>query len=165
MSHFPVAGDVAANSENAWVNSPAQANHKSGEAKRLALFAPSKSRERDWAAVTHPSQLHDLMAWGGDSRRIVQFSRVITPVEEIQTWNATSYGFSFVISYQSRSGPGLQGNPGFVASWRPAYQNSPAVKVVGSPFKTFAAAEQACEVMLGHLISDSPSSRRAAWRN
>ena len=105
------------------------------------------------------------MAWGGDSSRIVQFSRVITPVEEIQTWNATSYGFSFVISYQSRSGPGLQGNPGFVASWRPVYQNSPAVKVVGSPFKTFAAAEQACEVMLGHLISDSPSSRRAAWTN
>ena len=45
------------------------------------------------------------MPWGGDSSRIVQFSRVITPVEEIQTWNATSYGFSFVISYQSRSGP------------------------------------------------------------
>jgi hypothetical protein len=75
--------------------------------RSLALFAPSKSRERDWAAVTHPSQLHDLMAWGGDSSRIVQFSRVITPVEEIQTWNATSYGFSFVISYRSRSGPGL----------------------------------------------------------
>jgi hypothetical protein len=131
----------------------------------LALFAPSKSRERDRAAVTHPSQLHDLMAWGGDSRRIVQFSRVITPVEEIQTWNATRYSFSFVISYQSRSGSGLQGNPGSVASWRPVYQNRPAVKVVGSPFKTFAAAEQACEVMLGHLISDSPSSRRVAWRN
>ena len=104
------------------------------------------------------------MAWGGDSSRIVQFSRVITPVEEIQTWNATSYDFSFVISYQSRSGPGLQGNPGFVASWRPVYQNRPAVKVVGSLFVTFTAAEQACEVMLGYLISDSPSSRRAAWR-
>ena len=47
------------------------------------------------------------MARGGDSSRIVQFSRVITPVEEIQTWNATSHGFSFVISYQSRSGPVL----------------------------------------------------------
>ena len=103
------------------------------------------------------------MAWGGDSSRIVQFSRVITPVEEIKTWNASSYGFSFVISYQSRSDPGLQGNPGFVASWRPVYQNRPAVKVVGSPFKTFAAAEQACEVMLGHLISDS-SGRTSAPR-
>ena len=58
----------------------------------------------------------------------------------------------------------LQGNPGFVASWRPVYQNRPAVKVVGSPFETFVAAEQACEIMLGHLISDSPSSRRVALR-
>jgi hypothetical protein len=103
------------------------------------------------------------MAWGGDSRRIVQFSRVITPVEEIQIWNATSYGFSFVISYESRGGPGFQGTPGFVASWRPVHQNRPAVKVVGSPFKTFTAAEQACEVMLGYLIS--PSSRRASCPN
>ena len=97
------------------------------------------------------------MAWGSDSRRIVQFSRVITPVEQI--WTATSYGFSFVISYESRSGPGLHGNPGFLASWRPVYQNRPAIKVVGSPFKTMTEAEQACEVMLGYLTSDSPSSR------
>jgi hypothetical protein len=95
----------------------------------------------------------------------VQFSRVITPVEDIQIWNATSYGFSFVISYESRSGPGLQGNPGFLASWRPVYQNRPAIKVVGSPFKTMTEAEQACKVMLGYLISDSPPSRQAAWTN
>ena len=37
-------------------------------------------------------------------RRTVQFSRVITPVEDIQVWNATSDGFSFVISFASRSG-------------------------------------------------------------
>ena len=95
----------------------------------------------------------------------MQFSRVITSVEDIQIWNATSYGFSFVISYESRGGPGLQGNPGFVASWRPVHQNRPAVKVDGSPFKTFIAAEQACEVMLGHLISDSASFGRAPWTN
>ena len=95
----------------------------------------------------------------------MQFSRVITSVEDIQIWNATSYGFSFVISYESRGGPGLQGNPGFVASWRPVHQNRPAVKVDGSPFNTFIAAEQACEVMLGHLISDSPSSGRVPWAN
>jgi hypothetical protein len=95
----------------------------------------------------------------------MQFSRVITPVEEIQIWNTSSNGFSFVISYESRGGPGFQGNPGFVASWRPVHQNRSAVKVVGSPFKTFAAAEQACEVMLGYLISDSPSSRPAACPN
>jgi hypothetical protein len=95
----------------------------------------------------------------------MQFSRVITPVEDIQIWNASNNGFSFVISYESRSGPGLQGNPGFVASWRPLYQNRSAVKVIGSPFKTLTAAEQACEVMLGHLISDNPSSRRTAYSN
>ena len=95
----------------------------------------------------------------------MQFSRVIIPVEGIQIWSASSGGFSFVISYESRSGPGLQGNPGFVASWRPLYQNRFAVKVIGSPFKTLNAAEQACEVILGHLISDSPSSRRAVYSN
>jgi len=101
----------------------------------------------------------------GALRCAVQFSRVITPVEDIQIWNASSNGFSFVISYVSRGGPGLQGNPGFVASWRPVYQNRAAVKVVGSPFRTFNAAEQACEVILGYLISDSPSSRAAAYSN
>ena len=68
-------------------------------------------------------------------RRTVQFSRIITPVEDIQVWNATSDGFSFVISFASRTG--FHGNPGFVASWRPIHQNRSAVKVIGSPFKTF----------------------------
>jgi hypothetical protein len=85
----------------------------------------------------------------------MQFSRVITPVEAIQIWNASSSGFSFVISYESRSGPGLQGKPGFVASWR--YQDRSAVKVIGSPFKTFSAAEQACKVVLENLVSDAPA--------
>jgi hypothetical protein len=95
----------------------------------------------------------------------MQFSRVIIPIEDIQIWNASSDGFSFVISYESRGGPGLQGNPGFVASWRPILQNHFAVKVIGSPFKTIAAAEQACEVVLGHLTSDNLSSRPATWSN
>ena len=81
----------------------------------------------------------------------MQFSRVITPVENIQVWNTTSDGFSFVISFASRSGPGFRGNPGFIASWRPIHQNRPAVKVIGSPFKTFPEAEKACEAVLGHL--------------
>ena len=95
----------------------------------------------------------------------MQFSRVIVPVEDIQMWNASSNGFSFVISYESPSGPGLQGKPGFVASWRPLYQNRFAVKVIGSPFKTLTAAEQACDVVLEHLISNNPSFRRAAYSN
>jgi hypothetical protein len=46
----------------------------------------------------------------------LQFSRVVSPVEDMEIWNASSNGFSFVISYESRSGPGLQGRAGFVAS-------------------------------------------------
>ncbi|HEX3082834.1 MAG TPA: hypothetical protein VHQ86_06350 [Candidatus Saccharimonadia bacterium] len=95
----------------------------------------------------------------------MQFSRVITPIERIQIWNASSDGFSFVISYESRDGSGLQGMPGFVASWRPIFENRTAVKVIGSPFKTIAAAQQACEVMLGYLINDSSPARQASWTN
>jgi hypothetical protein len=70
------------------------------------------------------------------SIQTLQFSRVVTPVEDIQIWNATSGGFSFVISYESRSGPGLHGRPGYMASWRPIHENRPAIKITGSPFKT-----------------------------
>jgi hypothetical protein len=46
-------------------------------------------------------------------------------------------------------------NASFVASWRPIYQNRFGVRVIGSPFKTLTAAKQACEVILGHLVSDT----------
>ena len=61
----------------------------------------------------------------GLRRMHMQFSR-ITSFVDLQIWNATSDGFSFVISFESRSGPGLRGRPGFVASWRPIYQNRSA---------------------------------------
>jgi hypothetical protein len=86
----------------------------------------------------------------------MQFSRIISPVD-LQIWTASSNGFSFVISFESRSGPGLHGRPGFVASWRPIYQNRCAIKVGGSPFKTLAEAEKACTTMLVYLINDSDS--------
>ena len=37
----------------------------------------------------------------------LQFSHVVSPVEDMEIWNASSNGFSFVISYESRSGRGL----------------------------------------------------------
>jgi hypothetical protein len=83
----------------------------------------------------------------------MQFSRVITPVKDVQLWSANSSGFSFVISYESRSGPGLHGNPGFVVSWRPAHQNRSAIKIGGSPFNTLVEAERACEIVLEHLTA------------
>jgi hypothetical protein len=85
----------------------------------------------------------------------VQFSRVIIPIEDMQIWNATSGGFSFVISYESRTGPGLHGRPRFVVSWRPLHRGWSAVKVIGSPFGTFNAAEQACETVLGAFHPDT----------
>jgi hypothetical protein len=84
----------------------------------------------------------------------MQFSRIISSVD-LQIWNASSNGFSFVISFESRNGSGLRGRLGFVASWRPIYQNRSAIKVGGSPFQTLDEAEKACMTMLVHLIRDS----------
>jgi hypothetical protein len=85
----------------------------------------------------------------------MQFSRVITPVKDIEIWSASSSGFSFVISRESRGGPGLHGNPGFVVSWRPAYENRSAIKIGGSPFRTLVEAEHACAIVLEHLTRPS----------
>jgi hypothetical protein len=62
--------------------------------------------------------------------------------DNLVIWSASDR-YSFVISNESRSGPGLHGEPGFVASWRPINLNKPAVRVGGSPFNTFAEAEKA----------------------
>jgi hypothetical protein len=40
-----------------------------------------------------------------------------------------------------------------VASWRPIDQNRSAIKIGGSPFKTFAEAEKACEDVLRYLTN------------
>jgi hypothetical protein len=82
----------------------------------------------------------------------MEFSRVINPVADMEIWSGSSDGFSFVISYGSRNGPGFRGRTGFVASWRPIHhQKASAITIGGSPFKTLAEAEEACEVMLSHL--------------
>jgi hypothetical protein len=81
----------------------------------------------------------------------MQFTRVVSPIEDMEIWNASSDGFSFVISYESRSGPGFHGPPGYVASWRSLSQNTAAIRVGGSPFETLAEAEEACNAMLGYL--------------
>jgi hypothetical protein len=86
---------------------------------------------------------------------VMEFTRVISPAEDMEIWSASSDGFSFVISYESRSGRGLHGPPGFVASWRAVNQNRSAIKIGGSPFKTLAEAEEACDAMLGYL-TDKP---------
>ncbi|MGV7217931.1 hypothetical protein [Bradyrhizobium sp. UFLA05-112] len=81
----------------------------------------------------------------------LHFTRVDTAVRELEIWMASDDGYSFVISNESRAGPGLHGQPGFVASWRPIYMNKPAIKLPGSPFTTLADAEKACEAFLTNL--------------
>jgi hypothetical protein len=78
----------------------------------------------------------------------LQFHRAVADME---VWSAARDGFSFVITYESPTGAGFHGSPGYVASWRPEYQDRGAVKIGGSPFRTFAEAERACNAMHQHL--------------
>lgn len=73
------------------------------------------------------------------------------PLQGLDVWSATSDDFSFVISYESPTGPGFHGKPGYLASWRPLHLCSLAIKITGSPFQTFASAEEACNAVLKHL--------------
>ena len=79
------------------------------------------------------------------------FSRVGRATAQLEIWSTSERCFSLVISNESSCGPELHGQPGFVASWRPIDINRPAIRVGGSPFKTFAEAEKACEAMLEQL--------------
>jgi hypothetical protein len=72
-------------------------------------------------------------------------------LERLEIWSAAADGFSFVISHESRVGTGFHGQPGFMATWRPLYENNFAIRIAGAPFKTFADAEEACNAMLKHL--------------
>ena len=82
----------------------------------------------------------------------LQFHRA---VEEMEIWSATSEDYSFVISFfESFTGPGFHGMPGYVGSWCPLYQSCGAIKIIGSPFKSFDEAEAACGAMLKTLMSD-----------
>jgi hypothetical protein len=66
----------------------------------------------------------------------------------------TATAISFVISYESPAGPGFHGRAGYLASWRPVYEGRGAIRITGSPFKTFDEAEAACDAML-KLISEN----------
>ena len=74
--------------------------------------------------------------------------------DQLKIWSATSDGFSFVISHESPAGPGFHGRLGYLASWRPVYEGRGAIKIAGSPFKTFDEAEAACDAMLKLLRSN-----------
>jgi len=79
---------------------------------------------------------------------LLQFHRA---VENMDVWSASSANISFVITFASPTGAGFRGRPGFLASWRALYSSTGAIKVIGSPFNTFADAEGACNTMLREL--------------
>ena len=91
------------------------------------------------------------------------FDNGAAPAEPRTTGNAPAIppcrsedgnGYSFVISNESLAGPGFHGRPGYLASWRPVHAGRGAIKIIGSPFKSFEEAEAACNAMLIHLLSD-----------
>jgi len=65
----------------------------------------------------------------------LEFSRVVSPIADMEIWNAGSNVVSFVIRYGSSRRPGFHERTGFVASLPPI---ACAIKVGGSPFKTLA---------------------------
>jgi hypothetical protein len=76
-------------------------------------------------------------------------------VEGMEIWSANSDGYSFVISHENPAGPGFHGRAGYMASWRPVFEGRGAIRVTGSPFKTFDEAEAACDAMLKLLMSEN----------
>lgn len=55
----------------------------------------------------------------------LHFSRIAPATEELEIWSATERGFSFVISNESSSGPGLHGRLGVLCSFLAPHQSQP----------------------------------------
>ena|SRR5215468_1043637 len=90
-------------------------------------------------------------------------------VEHMDVWSASSADISFVITFADPTGSGFHGRRGFLASWRPLYSSRGAVKVIGSPFNTFADAAGACNTIAWGVgggqkeaVALSSKQRRAA---
>jgi hypothetical protein len=81
----------------------------------------------------------------------LNFSPVATPLRNLEIWHADNSEYAFAISRVSQSGTDSDGSPEYVASWRSLLHNKPTDTVGGSPFATFAEAEEACEFFLMHL--------------
>ncbi|TWA90217.1 hypothetical protein FBZ96_11623 [Bradyrhizobium stylosanthis] len=81
----------------------------------------------------------------------------------MEIWNASSNDYSFVISFQSPTGPGFFGRLGYVASWRPLDLSRGAIRVLGSPLQSFAEAEDACNTMLTYLEDETDTESPDVW--
>jgi hypothetical protein len=81
----------------------------------------------------------------------LHFSPVATPLRNLEIWHANNSEYAFAISRVGQNGPGPHRSPEYVASWRSLHHNNPTATVGGSPFATFAEAEEACALFLMHL--------------
>jgi hypothetical protein len=77
----------------------------------------------------------------------MEFTRIVSPIEGMEAWKASSDTASFVISFENRSGPGFRDETGYAVSWRPIDQTRSASSVPGSPFNTLDEAKEACNAM------------------
>jgi hypothetical protein len=118
-----------------------------------AAAGPREKLQEGWNRGSGEASSQGKLTTSTEGEMALQFSRIGPATEELEIWSANEHGFSFVISNESGGGRGLHGKPGFVASWRPININKPAIRVGGSPFKTYAEAEKACEAMLAILTT------------
>ena len=68
----------------------------------------------------------------------LQFHRA---VDKMEIWSATSDVYSFVINFESFSGPGFYGRPGYVGIVASDLLARGAIRISGSPFKTLDEAK------------------------
>ena len=99
------------------------------------------------AAKAQPKILTSKLFTIRECDMALNFSRASAALRSSQIWHADSGEYTFSISHESRNGS----EPGFVASWRFLHDETLAITVGGSPFATFAEAEEACELLLMHL--------------
>jgi hypothetical protein len=86
----------------------------------------------------------------------MQFT-LVSPIQEMEVWNASSDAASFVISHVRQNGSGFHGQAGYAVSWRPIGENRSAASVSGSPFETLGEAKEACNAIAAILTNAGPA--------
>lgn len=86
------------------------------------------------------------------------FKEYPSPVIDLKFWLAYSHNYSFIISYEPRSGKGYENYTGYTASWKnqnfdvTPHGKQPANRIDGGPWTTFKEAEEACKETLKQLL-------------
>lgn len=87
----------------------------------------------------------------------MKFQQVLSPFDDMPLWASRSNGYSFVISYDPKTGAGMDGWTGYNASWKnlaadmEPFGKQRANRIDGGPWQTFLEAELACKKTLKEL--------------